>query len=248
MKYEFASDFRTKAREILKGKWGIAVIAGLIYSLLGGGSAGPQVKVNIDSGHFSAGVEAFGQTIISTDGLGSELGALLAGGAIYAVLCAIVLGVVLFVLNSVVLLGYSSFNLKLYEGEEPGGGELFAYFRHWKTAAIAKLLRSIYIFLWSLLFIIPGIVANLGYSMTGYILAENPELTASEALARSKEMMYGNRWRLFCLELSFIGWDILSALTLGIGNLWLQPYKQAAFAVFYRDVSGTDAPMQTEEI
>ena len=89
------------------------------------------------------------------------------------------------------------------------------------------------------LFIIPGIVATYSYAMTEFILAEHPELTASEAIAQSKEMMTGNRWRLFCLHISFIGWDILCAFTLGIGNLWLRPYKQAANAAFYREISGT---------
>ena len=83
----------------------------------------------------------------------------------------------------------------------------------------------------------------LGYSyaMTSYILAENPELTASEAIERSKQMMSGNRWRLFCVQISFIGWEILNALlTFGIGGLWITPYKQAATAAFYREVSGTE--------
>lgn len=75
--------------------------------------------------------------------------------------------------------------------------------------------------------------------MTDYILAENPDITASEAIERSKSMMYGNRWRLFCLQFSFIGWSILASLTFGIGNLWLTPYRQATTAAFYREISGT---------
>ena len=73
-------------------------------------------------------------------------------------------------------------------------------------------------------------------------LAEHPELTASEAIAQSKAMMDGSRWRLFCLHLSFIGWDLLCALTLGLGNLALTPYKQAAEAAFYRDLCGGTVP------
>ena len=98
-----------------------------------------------------------------------------------------------------------------------------------------------YTFLWSLLFIIPGIIATYSYAMTGYILAEHPELTASEAIERSKEMMSGNRFRLFCLQLSFIGWAILCAFTFGIGYLWLGPYREAATAAFYREISGTES-------
>ena len=91
-----------------------------------------------------------------------------------------------------------------------------------------------------MLFIIPGIIANYSYAMTGFILAEYPEMTAGEAIERSKEMMDGNRFRLFCLQLSFIGWSILCSFTFGIGNLWLRPYRQAATAAFYREISGTE--------
>jgi len=126
---------------------------------------------------------------------------------------------------------------------------MFGYFSFWKTTAVARLLQSVYILLWSLLFIIPGIMAAYSYSMTGYILAENPNMTADEAIARSKQMMDGNRWRLFCLQISFIGWSILSSLlTFGIGDLWLTPYRQAASAAFYREISGTEVREDTIEI
>ena len=75
--------------------------------------------------------------------------------------------------------------------------------------------------------------------MTRYILAENPDMTAGEAIDLSKRLMKGKKWKLFCLRFSFIGWDILAGLTLGIGYLWLTPYKEAAEAAFYREISGT---------
>lgn len=124
--------------------------------------------------------------------------------------------------------------------ENPKINTLFAYFKNWKTAAAANLLVTLYILLGILLFIIPGIIATYSYAMTYYVLAEHPELSAREALQRSKEMMSGNRFRLFCLQWSFIGWVLLCILTLGIGILWLRPYQQAAFAAFYREVSGTE--------
>lgn len=151
----------------------------------------------------------------------------------------IVMAVVYFVLGSIISIGYARFNLDLVDRGEPAFETLFGFFSYWKTAAVAKLLQSVYVLLWSLLLIIPGIIATYSYAMTEFILAEHPDLTASEAIAQSKEMMSGNRWRLFCLHFSFIGWDILSSLTLGIGNLWLRPYKQAANAAFYREISGT---------
>ena len=240
---KYAADFRRIAREALSGKWMIAVLVGLVAMLLGGASSGgPEVKLNIDASGANASFEFAGQTIFSTGGgLNSEIGAFLVGSAIYITIAAIVMAVVYFVLGSIISVGYARFNLDLVDRGEPGFETLFGYFSYWKTTAIARLLQSVYILLWSLLFIIPGIIATYSYAMTEFILAENPDLTASEAIARSKEMMSGNRWRLFCLHFSFVGWDILSSLTLGIGNLWLRPYKQAANAAFYREITGFGA-------
>ena len=210
---KLAADFRYIAREALRGKWGIAVIAGLVASLLGGlGSDTPEVKLN----------------------------AVLIGSAVYIAIAAVLLAAVYFVLGSVIEAGYARFNMDLVDRAEPKIETLFTYFNNWKTTAATRFLKTLYCFLWSLLFIIPGIVASYSYAMTGCILAEHPELTASEAIERSKEMMSGNRFRLFCLHLSFIGWAILCAFTMGIGNLWLNPYRQASTAAFYREISGTE--------
>ena len=238
---KYAADFRRIAREVLSGKWMIAVLVGLVAMLLGGiGSDGPQVKLNIDAAGTNASFEFAGQTIFSTSGgLDSEIGAFLIGSAIYIAIAAIVMAVVYFVLGSIISVGYARFNLELVDRGAPSFETLFGYFSYWQTTAVARLLQGLYILLWSLLLVIPGIIAAYSYAMTEFILAEYPELTASEAIAQSKEMMSGNRWRLFCLHFSFIGWDILSSLTLGIGSLWLRPYKQAASAAFYREISGT---------
>ena len=159
------------------------------------------------------------------------------GSAVYIALAAIVIAVIYFVLGSIIQIGYARFNLELVDYHDPSFDSLFAYFSYWKTTTVARLLQSLYVLLWTLLLIIPGIIAGYNYAMTAYILAEHPELTASEAIDRSKQMMSGNRWRFFCLQFSFIGWDILSAVTLGVGSLWVRPYRQAAYAAFYREVS-----------
>ena len=238
---KFAADFRQIARDALNGKWTIAVLVGLVATLLGGaGSGGPEVKLNIDGSGAHASFEFAGQTIFSTGGgLNSDIGAFLVGSAIYITIAAIAMAVVYFVLGSIISVGYARFNLDLVDRRDPSFETLFGYFSYWKTTAIARLLQSVYILLWSLLLVISGVIATYSYAMTEFILAEQPELTASEAIAQSKEMMSGNRWRLFCLHISFIGWDILSSLTLGIGYLWLRPYKHAAEAAFYREISGT---------
>ena len=241
---KIAEDFRRIARNALTNKWIIAVAVGLIASILGGiGSSGPEFKVNIDGSNISMNFNMAGQTISSTGtngGINSEIGAFILASLPIIIIAALFMAVVYFVLGSFVGVGYAKFNLNLVDKKNSAFENLFEYFSHWKTTTITRLLRALYTFLWSLLFIIPGIVAGFSYAMTDYILAENPELTADEAIAQSKTMMYGNRFRLFCLQFSFIGWDILATLAFGIGHLWLTPYKQAAYAAFYREVSGTE--------
>lgn len=241
---KYAADFRREAREALRGKWVLAILAGVVAMLLGGTlSNGPQVNFSYSGGDLSANLQYAGQNIYAWgNGITPGLRAFFVGSAIYLVLAALVLAVLYFILGSVICVGYARFNLDLTGGEKPPFETLFTYFYNWKTLAVSSLLRSVYILLWSLLLIVPGIMATYSYAMTDYILAEHPELTASEAIAQSKAMMDGSRWRLFCLHLSFIGWDLLCALTLGLGNLALTPYKQAAEAAFYRDLCGGTVP------
>ena len=97
-------------------------------------------------------------------------------------------------------------------------------------------LNRFFVFLWSLLLFVPGIIKTLSYAMTNYILVDKPELSANEAINLSKDMMYGHKFDLFYLYLSFAGWFILCLFTLGIGFLWLYPYAQAAQGSFYLDV------------
>ena len=237
-----AADFRSLAREVLRGKWKIAVLVGLVASMLGAvDGMGPEVKVNIEASNVKASLELAGYTIFSTGGsLNSDLGAFMVGRYTYIMVAALITGALYFVLGSIIEVGYAKFNLNLADKLEGTFENLFAYFSYWKTTVAARFLRNIYVLLWSLLFIIPGIMASLSYAMTNYILAENPEISASEAITLSKQMMDGNKWRLFCLEFSFIGWSLLCGFTLGIGYLWLTPYQQAARAAFYREVSGTE--------
>jgi len=239
---KIAEDFRKIAREALTGKWTIAVAVGLVASILGAsGDNGPEFKINIDGSNDNLSFNFAGQDIFSTGGgLNSNVGAFIAGSIGIILIAAIFMAIIYFVLGSFTGVGYAKFNLNLVDRKTAAFENLFEYFSYWKTTAVARLLRTIYVLLWSLLFIIPGIVASLSYAMTDYILAENPELTSTEAIEQSKSIMYGNRFRLFCLQFSFIGWDILATLAFGIGHLWLTPYKQAAYAAFYREVSGTE--------
>lgn len=237
---KYAADFRRIARKALTGKWGIAVIAGVIAALLGAIDADAlKLKLDVDISNADVVLQYGNQVLLSTkDGFHPEWGMIAAGLGSYIAMLAMVFVILYFVLGRIIELGYSRFQLDLVDGNEAKIETLFQYFPHWQTAAIAGLLQKVYVFLWSLAFLIPGIIASYSYAMTSYILAEYPELAASEAIAKSKEMMSGNRFRLFCLQCSFIGWSFLCMFTFGIGNLWLIPYKQAATAAFYREISG----------
>ena len=95
---------------------------------------------------------------------------------------------------------------------------------------------AVFTFLWSLLLVIPGIIKAYAYSMSFYILADNPELTASEALAKSQSLMRGHKMELFILELSFIGWFFLIGLTFGLAAIYVAPYMEATMANFYNSI------------
>ena len=149
---------------------------------------------------------------------------------------AVVYAIVTLIIGGPVTLGYVKFNLDMVNGYRPSFSDLFSQFGRFKEAFVMQLLRSIFIFLWSLLLVIPGIIATFSYAMAPYILYENPGMSASDAIAASKQMMDGNKWRLFCLNFSFIGLSILSVFTLGILNLWLIPYMEASYAAFYEEL------------
>ncbi|MFU8793231.1 MAG: DUF975 family protein [Acholeplasmataceae bacterium] len=101
---------------------------------------------------------------------------------------------------------------------------------------VGYVLVLVFTFLWSLLFLIPGIIKSFSYAMTLYIIAENPTITATEAITRSREIMVGNKFRLFILYLSFIGWAILGIFTFGLAIIYIMPVIQASVLEFYNDV------------
>lgn len=130
--------------------------------------------------------------------------------------------------------------LSVSRGEKVEFDDAFSGFKIYKKALCLNLLIAIFTFLWTCLLIIPGIIKGLAYSMSNFILRDNPNMTANEAITESRRMMVGNKWRLFCLCFSFIGWILLSILTLGILLFWIQPYMNASVAEFYRSLKNED--------
>lgn len=140
-------------------------------------------------------------------------------------------------LTGPVLIGVNRYMLKIIRTDQEESDLLISAFKeNFIDYIITYLLTVVYIFLWTLLFIIPGIIKGLSYSMTFFILADNPEIQPQEAIRQSMDMMNGHKWRLFKLYFSFIGWFILSAITFGVGYIFLQPYLQLSIANFYEDL------------
>lgn len=133
-------------------------------------------------------------------------------------------------------LGLMQCYLKVVRGGTPQISELFDGFKNFLKAFLLYLINTIFIALWSILFVIPGIVKSYSYSMSYFILIDNPDMDANEARKRSMAMMQGYKWRLFCLDLSFIGWMLLTLLTFGILSFWVIPYTGVARAEFYEEL------------
>lgn len=112
-------------------------------------------------------------------------------------------------------------------------GDMFVGFNDYGRVFVTILLQTLYIVLWSLLLVVPGIIKAISYSQTIYILKDNPELKFNGAIERSMAMMEGHKMEAFLLGISFIGWLLLGVLTLGIGMLWVTPYMSTAYAHFY---------------
>ena len=120
--------------------------------------------------------------------------------------------------------------------------DLFCATEHFGSLIVLNLLIGLFTFLWSLLFIIPGIVKSYAYSMAFYIKHDHPDYDWKQCIDESQRYMKGNKWQLFCLDLSFIGWLLLGALCCGIGTLWVTPYQMAARANFYENLKAIYDP------
>lgn len=135
-------------------------------------------------------------------------------------------------------LGITSFFLKISRGESPQWKEMYSKTNRIPDYFVLNLLIGIFVFLWTLLLIIPGIIASISYSLAQYIMLDEPNLSPMDCIRKSKEMMKGHKGECFCLALSFIGWIILGIFTLGILYFWLVPYMSVTMCNFYNKLKG----------
>ena len=258
---KYAADFRADAREALRGRWPVAILTGFVASLIGAHiatSGGGSSNSNNDS-----------TRAVVRDFQATEFWLQYRTLIITAIVLLVIWLIVTIVIGGAGKLGYATFNLKLVDNKDVALADLFSQFHRLGDGFCMNFLMGLYTLLWTLLFIIPGLIKTYSYAMTPYILAENPGMTATDAITESRRIMDGNKWRLFCLGFSFIGWGLLCAaptlialfivsriaietqslavllwiipasIPSFIGSLFLTPYQEAAWAAFYRDVSGT---------
>ena len=205
------SELRAQARERLEGQWGTFVLMTFLMLVI--------------------------QTILQIPGYIGSLLEILSPENVLASLSFSNISNILSLLALPLSWGLTVSLLRNHREESVDLENLFDGFRGGRYTRVfcALFLVNLFTFLWALLLIIPGIMKAFSYALTPYILLDEPELTAKQAISRSCEIMEGRRWKLFCLYLSFIGWGILSLLTFGIGFLWLAPYMNASIAAFYED-------------
>ena len=227
-----SKELRKRAWESLKGKYWMAFAVFLVTGLIG----------SIGNAFVS-----FGQQLGEVLGMvePAELDSTMAIGALVlsgvVIFSAIIGGLYSIFVTDALTVGTCNYFIK-NTYSTPSFSDAFSGFKVKYGRNIGTLLLvGIKTVLWTLLFIIPGIIKSFEYAIIPYILADDPEISSKDAFKKAKQMMKGNKWRLFKLEFSFIGWFVLCVLTLGIGTFFLIPYINAANAEFYVELKNKQA-------
>ena len=226
--------FKNEALAALRGNWGKAVLLTLVYLILVGIAAGPVSYQSVQMETYMQ--ENGARTVYQMASLMQDPEYLAMAQRLNGTSGLTTLVSILLIFPFAV--GFlNSLRKLLVTGDNNLVPNAFhiAFSNYWHKVW-AMLWAYILTVLWSLLFIIPGIIKSFSYAMTPFIIEEYPERTATEAIHRSRMMMRGHKFDLFWLLLSFIGWGILNIFTLGIGTLWLVPYMETSMAAFYGEV------------
>jgi uncharacterized membrane protein len=203
MNFSDSSTLRKRGLSALNNNWQTALTVTFVAGLLGMLQSTFQVRLNADW-LFARPIGEYFSHAASSLVPNNPLLALIA--------------ILQFLFAPALNIGLNTYFIMMHKSENPPLSLLFSRLHIWVRCLCLMLLMGVFIFLWSLLLVVPGIVAAYSYSMAPYLMAENPDIGAFEAIRRSKEMMAGNKGRLFCLHLSFIGWALLSAVVVGILN------------------------------
>ena len=223
------SEIKSRGKEAFKANYWKSVLVAFILSIFTAGGSAASRGNQPNSGNITDTFNSF-----ST---GEQLA--FAGLVVGFVSIAFIISILfrIFLRNPIEVGCYSFFKKNVEEnGAEVGViKEGFGDYLH---TFVTLLVRDIFLVLWTCLFVVPGLIKLYSYRLVPYILKDNPELSATEVITKSRQMMNGNKWRAFLLDLSFIGWIILSAITLGIVYVfWTGPYMENTDAALYLELS-----------
>ena len=255
------SNLKNRGKDAFKRNYWKCVLIGLLVSLLAGGAGGAggasfgnsmssamESAANVKEDEYEEvfdeifeddDFEDFEVEMDSRNGIEDVFDVAMLGAVIGVVSVVVVVIIIVAILmdlfvNLPLEVGTARFFFKNQKADAKVAEVAFAYDNCWKNIAVTMFFRDLFTFLWSLLFIIPGIVKSYEYRMIPYILAENPDMSREEVFALSKKMMDGEKWHAFVLDLSFIGWHILGALTAGILEVfYVVPYQSSTNATLY---------------
>ncbi len=219
-------DLKEKAKVAFKANYSASVVAALVLVAVTTAIVGSNVNVDINNAD-------------------ADVSAAVAGtGAVLALVFSLLN---VFVFNPLKVGGYLFF--KKNNQEKADLNELiYAFKNNYANSLVTILLTDVFTFLWTLLFIVPGIVKSYSYAMVPFLIADHPDLQPMEVIKKSQQMMDGYKWQAFVLDLSFLGWQILSILTLGIlGIFYVNPYYYQTKAGLYEFLKDQEVVKEFDE-
>lgn len=228
-------DLKAKAKTAFKSNYACCVIVAILMALF---TLGATLNINLSNvtsvGDMGAvNYDATYPSITQGINQSNSAGILGAFAGISAFAGLLILLIKIFVLNPLKIGGYSFF-VTNNQNKAQLKELLSAFKKNYANSVVGLLLQEVFIFLWSLLFVIPGIVKSYSYAMVPFLLADDSELQAMDAITKSRQMMDGYKWQVFILDLSFIGWEILSVITCGlVGVFYVNPYVYQTKAELY---------------
>lgn len=222
---------KTNAKQALKGRYWRCFWICLVLGLIGVGNSG----VSVGGSRYTT------DTVTGNDTMVDSMMNYLDGLSYQMLVSLLVLGILVGILSlcwsifvqAPLTVGRNRYFMESRQALSPAGTVTSVFRTPYLNVVKVQLLTTLKIALGMILLVVPGIYWAYCYVLVPYLLAENPYMTTTRAMQLSKDIMDGEKWNFFVLELSFIGWNLLCSLTLGIGFFFLEPYKQATFAEFY---------------
>ncbi|MBQ1369325.1 MAG: DUF975 family protein [Firmicutes bacterium] len=238
-------EIKLRGKERFKANYWRSVLAAFLISLLAGGSGiASRFSTSTDDEPVddttTQEIQDLAQTVENMPADDQAVAGMIIAGILAALFVICIIGFLLkiFVFNPLQVGCYGFFRENAMN-LHPDLGILKSGFTKYGHTFVTLLLRDVFLILWTLLFIVPGLVKSYSYRMVPFILRDNPELSATQVISASRRLMNGHKWKTFVFDLSYIGWFLLGAITFGLVNIfWTEPYRQNANAALYLTLIG----------